>query len=64
MDNLTEKHVAAIEAQREKKSKFYSLVVGSSGNQKVIECFDENWTYDTNARDAMHHLVRQIHKIG
>ena len=64
MDNLTEKHVAAIEAQREKKSKFYSLVVGSSGNQKVIECFDENWTYDSNARDAMHHLVRQIHKIG
>lgn len=53
-----------IKIQQEKETKFYSLVVGVSGNKKVIECFDENWTYDTNARDAMHHLVRQIHKLG
>nr|MCR4626402.1 VWA domain-containing protein [Treponema sp.] len=64
MGEFSEKLTTDIETQREKKSKFYSLVVGNSGNQKVIECFNENWTYDSNARDAMHHLVRQIHKIG
>ena len=64
MGDFSETLKADIEAQREKKSKFYSLVIGTSGNQNVIDCFDENWSYDIYARDAMHHLVRQIYKIG
>lgn len=64
MGDFSETLKADIEAQREKKSKFYSLVIGTSGNQNVIDCFDENWSYDIYARDAMPHLVRQIYKIG
>lgn len=53
-----------IKAQQNKDTKFYSLVIGDSGNQNVIQTFDENWSYNINARDSMHHLVRQMHEIG
>ncbi len=53
-----------IKTEQKKETKFYSLVIGDSGNQNVIQTFDENWSYNIDARDLMHHLVRQMHKIG
>lgn len=61
MGGFSAKLISAVNAQKEKKSKFYLLEVGYSGNPEVIKVFDEHWQYDTNARDSMHHLVRQMH---
>ena len=64
MGNLSESVRTSIKSQQAKETKFYSLLVGNSGNKNVIEVFDENWSYDINSRDAMHHLVRQTHKLN
>jgi uncharacterized protein with von Willebrand factor type A (vWA) domain len=56
--------ISEIRKRQDEKTKFYSLVIGETGNKNAISCFDENWQYDTNARDSMRHLVRQMHKIG
>ena len=61
MGGFSAKLISDVNAQKEKKSKFYLLEVGYSGNPEVIKVFDEHWQYDTNARDSMHHLVRQMH---
>lgn len=63
MGNLSATITNRIKAQQEKETKFYSLVIGETGNKNVIDVFDENWSYNTNAKDSMHHLVRQIQKI-
>lgn len=63
MGGFSDKLISDVNAQKEKKSKFYLLEVGYSGNPEVIKVFDEHWQYDTNARDAMRHLVRKIHEI-
>ena len=63
MGGFSAKLISDVNAQKEKKSKFYLLEVGYSGNPEVIKVFDEHWQYDTNARDAMRHLVRKIHEI-
>jgi len=64
MGNLSESVRTSIKSQQAKETKFYSLLVGNSGNKNVLEVFDENWSYDINSRDAMHHLVRQTHKLN
>lgn len=63
MGGFSDKLISDVNAQKEKKSKFYLLEVGYSGNPEVIKVFDEHWQYDTNARNAMRHLVRKIHEI-
>lgn len=63
MGGFSAKLISDVNAQKEKKSKFYLLEVGYSGNPEVIKVFDAHWQYDTNARDAMRHLVRKIHEI-
>lgn len=64
MSNPSEAMKNSIKTQQENETKFYSLVIGASANPNVIEVFDENWSYDTNARDAMHHLVRQMKQLN
>ena len=64
MVDFSEKMKSDIKKQQEEKTKFYSLVIGSSGNSNVIDVFDENWSYDTESGDSMRHLVRHIHSIG
>lgn len=64
MGNLSESVKSSIRSQQAKETKFYSLLVGNSGNKNVIEVFDENWSYNINSRDAMHHLVRQTYKLN
>ena len=63
MSDFSEEMKKSIKAQQANETKFYSLVIGASANPNVIEVFDENWSYDTNARDAMHHLVRQMKTV-
>lgn len=64
MGKLSASVKSSIKSQQAKETKFYSLLVGNSGNKNVIEVFDENWSYNINSRDAMHHLVRQAHKLN
>lgn len=64
MGNLSESVKTNIRSQQAKETKFYSLLVGNSGNKNVIDVFDENWSYNINSHDAMHHLVRQTHKLN
>lgn len=47
----------------EKHTEFHSLVIGSSGNQGAIDCFNHNWTYDTRNAHATRHLTKQLHEI-
>lgn len=63
MGSFSNELVSEIEAQKEKKSKFYILEIGNSANPEVVKVFDEHWYYASNARDSMRHLVRNIAKI-
>ena len=55
--------IDAIEVEKEKNTDFYSLVIGTSGNQGTIDCFNHNWSYNTNDIHASRHLVEQLHSI-
>ncbi|MBQ8680810.1 MAG: hypothetical protein IJ530_13830, partial [Treponema sp.] len=63
MGSLPETLVKSIEEEKKKNTDFYSLVIGSSGNQGTIACFNHNWVYDTNDSNASRHLVEQLQKI-
>lgn len=52
-----------IESAQKDNTNFYSLVIGSSGNNAAINCFNHNWVYDANNSHANRHLVEQIQKI-
>jgi uncharacterized protein with von Willebrand factor type A (vWA) domain len=63
MANLPRNLIDAIEVEKEKNTDFYSLVIGTSGNQGTIDCFSHNWSYNTNDIHASRHLVEQLHSI-
>lgn len=63
MSNLPNDLIEAIEVEKEKNTDFYSLVIGTSGNQGAIDCFNHNWSYNTNDTYASRHLVEQLHSI-
>lgn len=63
MGNLESKIEEDIMNQQKAKSKFYSLVIGNTGNEMTIKVFDENWAYNPNSKDSMKNLVRRIRKI-
>jgi uncharacterized protein with von Willebrand factor type A (vWA) domain len=63
MANLPSNLINAIEVEKEKNTDFYSLVIGTSGNQGTIDCFNHNWSYNTNDIHASRHLVEQLHSI-
>lgn len=48
---------------KEKKTKFHSLVIGSSQNPATIKDFDNNWVYDTNNSNSILTLVKNIYEI-
>jgi hypothetical protein len=49
---------------KENKTKFHSLVIGSSQNQAVIQEFDNNWIYDPRNPDSTINLVRNINQVA
>lgn len=63
MSNLPRNLIDAIEVEKEKNTDFYSLVIGTSGNQDTIDYFNHNWSYNTNDIHASRHLVEQLHSI-
>lgn len=63
MANLPRDLIDAIEVEKEKNTDFYSLVIGTSGNQGAIDYFNHNWSYNTNDIHASRHLVEQLHSI-
>ena len=63
MQSLDNDIKAQIESAQEDNTNFHSLVIGSSGNNAAINCFNHNWVYDVNNPQANRHLVEQIHEI-
>lgn len=63
MDTLPTDLVNSIEEEKKKNTCFYSLVIGSSGNQNTIKAFNHNWLYDMPNPNATRHLVEQLHEI-
>lgn len=63
MANLSDDLSLAIEAEKNKNTSFYSLVIGNSGNKNTIECFNHNWLYDMSDSHASRHLIEQLQKI-
>ena len=63
MANLSDDLSLAIEAEKNKNTSFYSLVIGNSGNKNTIECFNHNWLYDMSDFHASRHLIEQLQKI-
>ena len=53
----------AVAAEKENGTKFYSLLIGSRGNQQVTECFDRNWLYDMRDPDAQSRLAENLHEL-
>jgi uncharacterized protein with von Willebrand factor type A (vWA) domain len=48
---------------KENKTKFHSLVIGSSQNKNVIQEFDNNWLYDSSKPDCVLTLVKSISQM-
>lgn len=60
MGTLPDELVKSIEEEKKKNTDFYSLVIGSSGNQSTIACFNHNWLYDTSDSRSQRHLVEHL----
>ena len=63
MQSLDNDIKSQIESAQEDNTNFHSLIIGSSGNNAAINCFNHNWVYDVNNPQANRHLVEQIHEI-
>lgn len=63
MDNLDEDLENKIEIEKKKNTDFFSLVIGSGGNQETINCFNHNWFYNMNDSRAARHLVEQLNIV-
>ena len=63
MQTLDNDIKAQIESAQEDNTNFHSLVIGSSGNNAAINCFNHNWFYDVDNPQANRHLVEQLHEI-
>ena len=63
MDTLPTDLVNSIEEEKNNNTCFYSLVIGSSGNQNTIKAFNHNWLYDMSNPNATRHLVEQLNEI-
>ncbi|GIW50645.1 MAG: hypothetical protein KatS3mg080_1256 [Anoxybacillus sp.] len=48
---------------KENKTKFHSLVIGSSQNQNVIKEFDSNWLYNPQAEGSVLSLVKNLNSL-
>jgi len=49
-----------IKTAKKNKTKFHSLVIGTSQNQSVIADFDNNWFYNPNNQDSILTLVKNL----
>lgn len=49
-----------IESQKKKNSRFFSLKIGSCANKDVLNCFNEQWEYNSHSKDAVRTLAKNI----
>lgn len=63
MDSLNEDLENKIEIEKKKNTDFFSLVIGSGGNQETMNWFNHNWFYNMNDSMAERHLVEQLNII-
>lgn len=49
-----------IQAERQKQTGFYSLVIGSAGNPETLTAFDQKWVYNPRNTRAQKELVQQL----
>lgn len=52
-----------IKTSKESKTKFHSLVIGTSQNQSVIADFDNNWFYNPDSQDSILTLVKNLNGL-
>lgn len=52
-----------IKSLQEKKSRFFSLAVTTSVNDKVVSVFNNNWIYDIYSENSGSKLVRQLEEL-
>lgn len=52
-----------IKTAKESKTKFHSLVIGTSQNQSVIADFDNNWFYNPDRQDSILILVKNLNEL-
>lgn len=60
MGNLSPDLKNVIEAQKKKKSRFFSLKIGTGANQNVLNCFNEQWEYNPQSKDAVRTLAKNM----
>lgn len=60
MGNLSPDLKNVIEAQKKKKSRFFSLKIGTGANQDVLNCFNEQWEYNPQSKDAVRTLAKNM----
>ncbi|MBR4803857.1 MAG: VWA domain-containing protein, partial [Bacteroidales bacterium] len=64
MGNLPQDVVSAIQTEQDNGTSFYSLVIGESANNKAIECFDENISYNPYNEVSRQEFYRKIRKMA
>jgi uncharacterized protein with von Willebrand factor type A (vWA) domain len=52
-----------IKIAKESKTKFHSLVIGTSQNQSLIANFDNNWFYNPERQDCILTLVKNLNEL-
>lgn len=52
-----------IKASKVSKTKFHSLIIGTSQNQKVIEDFDNKWFYNPDRHESVLSLVKKLNDL-
>lgn len=52
-----------IKTAKESKTKFHSLVIGTSQNQNVIADFDNNWFYNPDRQESILTLVKNLNGL-
>ena len=60
MSGFDEHTQGQIKAAQDNKTRFHSLLIGSSGNKGVINEFDHNWVYDVSDPQCAIKLVQNI----
>ncbi|GHV79353.1 hypothetical protein AGMMS49944_11440 [Spirochaetia bacterium] len=53
-----------IRSAKENKTKFHSIMIGSSGNDSIIEDFDNNWIYDIHNKGCVVQMIKDIRKLA
>ncbi len=60
MGSLPDSIRTDIKNQQEKDTRFHSLVIASSGNQQVIDVFDNNWVYDASSQKPFKQILEKL----